>query len=60
MRQRFECAKAFVLAGCACAGRSSAAAQRSLYDFTAPQFEKERSLADYRGQVVVVMNIASE
>jgi hypothetical protein len=32
----------------------------SIYDFTALQYEKEVSLSMFKGQVVVILNIASE
>ncbi|GLC46582.1 hypothetical protein PLESTB_001618400 [Pleodorina starrii] len=38
----------------------SAAEPTSAYDFSALQYEQERSLQGYRGKVIVVMNIASE
>lgn len=42
------------------AGAARAADASSIYDFSAPQYGTQRSLADFKGKVVVVMNIASE
>lgn len=36
------------------------AAPSSIYDFTALQYEKEVPLSVFKGQVVVILNIASE
>lgn len=39
---------------------SAAAETRSIYDFSAQQYGKDVSLSKYSGQVLVVVNIASE
>jgi glutathione peroxidase-family protein len=39
---------------------ASLAAPESIYDFTALQYGEEVPLSKYKGQVLVVVNIASE
>ena len=36
------------------------AAPQSLYDFTVTQYGTERTLEEFKGQVTVVLNIASQ
>jgi hypothetical protein len=51
---------AALLLGSSLLAESVAAAPQSIYDFTALQYDKEVSLSKYKGQVLVVVNIASE
>lgn len=42
------------------AGAQAAAEPESIYDFTALQYGESVSLSKYKGQALVIMNIASE
>ncbi len=44
--------------GVACA--AAFAAEQSAYDFSVIQYGKERDLTDFKNEVVVVVNVASE
>jgi hypothetical protein len=48
------------LATCLSLAGAALASPSSIYDFSALQYEQEVSLAKYKGQVLVIVNIASE